>query len=187
TVVSAVIRGPQAEAALRVSPPTRERVLAAIQETGYTPNMAARSLASGRNDIIGLFTYDPVFPVESGNYYHPILVGIEDEADRIGHSLLLSNARKDQGQRAIYHARANSLRVADGVIVLGTTPTTARDELAQLYAEQFPCVIVGRRHLTGAEPSWVAPDYSEGTRRATEALIDRGHTRIGYVLPATNS
>jgi len=185
TIVSAVINGPEAQAALRVSSAARDRVLAAIEQVGYIPNVAARSLASGRNDIIGVFTYEPVFPMDNGSYYHDILLGIEDEADRTGHSLLLSNARKDRGERAIYHAQANTLRVADGVIVIGGR--IARDELTRLHAERFPCVIVGRRELPGVEPSWVAPDYVAGTRRAVEALLALGHTRLGFVTPAAST
>lgn len=185
SVVSAVINGPETQAALRVSPTTRDRVLAAVDQIGYIPNMAARSLASGRNEIIGVFTYDPIFPISSSSFYHDIVVGIEEEADRIGHSLLLSNARKDQGERSLYRARTSTLRVADGVIVIGGK--VGRNDLAHLLSEGFPCVIVGRRELPGVEPSWVAPDYVAGARRLFEAVVEHGHERIGYVDPGAAS
>ena len=38
----------------RVSPDTRQRVQAAMQELGYRPNRAARALARGRSDQIGI-------------------------------------------------------------------------------------------------------------------------------------
>ena len=37
-----------------VSPATRQRVAAALKRTGYSPDPAARSLRTGRSDVIGL-------------------------------------------------------------------------------------------------------------------------------------
>ena len=52
--VSQVLNG--GEGGIRIPDATRQRVLQAMQDVGYVPNVAARRLAGGRNRILGVFT-----------------------------------------------------------------------------------------------------------------------------------
>jgi hypothetical protein len=74
---------------VRIAPETRQRVLDAIRATGYVADPVARRLVSGRNRILGVFTYEPVFPSTAADFYHPFLVGIEQRAEQLGCDLLL--------------------------------------------------------------------------------------------------
>jgi len=65
-----------------------------VRELGYVPNIAARNLARGRNHILGIFSYESVFPLESMNFYHEFLVGIEEAAEQAGYNLLMFSAAK---------------------------------------------------------------------------------------------
>jgi DNA-binding LacI/PurR family transcriptional regulator len=176
-VVSAVVNSRPA-GNIRVSDTTRERVMQAVRELGYVPNIAARNLARGRNHIIGIFSYESVFPMESMNFYHDFLIGIEEEAEAAGYNLLMFSAARDSdGGRAIYPAGINSLQLADGSVLMGTHERP--DEIARLTNEQYPFVIIGRRAFPGA--SYVAADYASGTSDATRALARLGHRRIAYI------
>lgn len=175
-IVSAVVNSRPA-GNIRVSDPTRQRVLAAVRELGYVPNIAARNLARGRNHIIGLFSYESVFPLESVNFYHEFLIGIEEAAEAAGYNLLMFSAARDDDGRAIYPAGVNSLQLADGSVLLGTHERP--DEIARLTKEQYPFVIIGRRTFPGA--SYVAADYTSGTSEATRTLAGMGHRRIAYI------
>ncbi|MEV0631080.1 LacI family DNA-binding transcriptional regulator, partial [Nonomuraea wenchangensis] len=48
----------------QIAESTRQAVLAAAAELGYSVNIAARSLKGGRNHLLGLYTFEPVFPTD---------------------------------------------------------------------------------------------------------------------------
>ena len=133
--VSLVLNG-RTDADVRIAPETRDRVLRAIQETGYVADPVARRLAAQHNRIIGVFTYEAVFPSGTGDFYHPFLVGIEERAESLGCDLLLlTSAPVVDGRRRIFH-EDNRLRLADGCVLSdvrwtatswpGSSPTACR-------------------------------------------------------------
>ena len=132
----------------RIPPETRERVLKAIRDTGYVADPIARSMVKGANRILGVFTYQPAFPIAQADFYTPFLMGIEEEAERLSYDLLLMTAaaRDDNGRKRIF-GETGRLRLADGCLILGSQ--FDRDELAQLVAGDYPYVAVGRRDDAG--------------------------------------
>lgn len=178
-IVSLVIND-RVDGKVRISPETRQRVWEAIHQLGYVPDPAARRLAGGQNRLLGVFTYESVFPLQQQSYYYPFLVGIEEEAEAQDYNLLLfTRADADTGQRSVYRHGINGLRVADGVIMLGTHER--REELTNLLQEEFPFVFVGRREVSGGEISYVAADYASATVRMVEYVVAHGHRRIAYL------
>jgi hypothetical protein len=150
----------------RISPETRDRVLAVMREWGYVANASARSLAGGRNRIIGVYTFEPVFPTTSVDFYFPFLLGMEQEAAELGHDLLLFTSVG--GERRMYRDGATRLTVADGALLLGRNPNV--DEIERLRDSGYPFVYVGHREVSGASVSYVAADYTRATRELTERL-----------------
>ncbi|RKN08395.1 LacI family DNA-binding transcriptional regulator [Streptomyces radicis] len=168
---------------IRVSQATRDRVWRSVKELGYVPNIAARNLARGSNRLIGVFTYQPLFPLESRDFYHEFLVGIEEEAERAGYHLLLFTGSQNAGrQRSIYAEGINSLQLADGSVLVGTDESS--EEIARLAADSYPFVFVGQREIPGVELSYVAADYLGGTAAIVHELAARGHRRIAMVQSA---
>jgi len=95
---------------IRVGAETQQRVWAAVAQLGYVANPAARMLAGGKNCILGIFTYEPLFPFLYNDFFYPFLVGIEQEAESQGyHLLLFTNVTNQNGQRSIYHNDTNLL------------------------------------------------------------------------------
>jgi DNA-binding LacI/PurR family transcriptional regulator len=179
SIVSAVVNGRPA-GNIRVSEATRQRVRDAVRHLGYVPNLAARNLARGRNRILGIFSYEPVFPLESQSFYHEVLVGIEEQAETRGYNLLMFSAAKNQeGVRSIYADEINALQLADASILVGAHER--RDEITRLANERYPFVMIGRRDIPGVEPSYVSGDYAGATRDTVRALVDLGHRRIAFV------
>lgn len=175
-IVSAVVNRTQ-HGNIRISESTRQRVWDAVRELGYVPNIAARNLARGSNKLIGVFTYQPVFPMESRDFYYEFLVGIEEEAEDAGYNLLMFTGSKTaDGTRSIYSDGVNSLQLADGSVLVGTNEAPA--EISRLAEESYPFVIVGRRDIPGVEASYVAGDYASGTADVVRELVKRGHRRI---------
>jgi len=167
------------DAAVRIAPETRDRVLQAIRRTGYVADPIARRLTAQRNRFLGVFTYEPVFPAGAGDFYHPFLVGIEECAERIGCDLLLfTSAPVVDGRRRIFH-QDNRLRLADGCVLLGQWLDPV--ELARLVAEGQPFVSVGRRDDAGGPVPYVGADYPGATAAQVRAAVARGHRRLVYV------
>jgi len=176
--VSLVLNG-RDDAGVRIAPETRERVLEAIRTLGYVADPVARRLAARHNRILGVFTYESVFPAGLGDFYHPFLVGIEECAERIGCDLLLfTSAPVVDGRRRIFH-QANRLRLADGCVLLGQWLDPA--ELARLLAEGQPFVSVGRRDDAGGPVPYVGADYVSATAIQVRRAIELGHRRLAYV------
>nr|WP_093607772.1 LacI family DNA-binding transcriptional regulator [Streptomyces indicus] len=165
----------------RVGEATRRRVMDAITRTGYTANPLAQRLARGRNQIVGVFTYEPVFPSTGADFYFPFLRGIEAEAERRACDLLLfTSAPVVDGRRSLTAQGRAQLAVTDGCVLLGRGEDKA--ELARLSEDGFPFVFVGRRELPGgADLAFVGADYARATADVVGVLLSHGHERIGYV------
>lgn len=174
--VSLVLSG--GAASDQIAEPTRQAVLAAAAELGYSVNVAARSLKGGRNHLLGLYTFEPVFPTDQRDFYFPFLLGVEGETARQGYDLLLFSS-VTSGDRAIYSGGVNRLKLADGCVLLGRN--VRREELAELVREDFPFVFIGRRELEGAELSYVGADYVTATSDLVAELVRLDHERILYL------
>ncbi|MFF7472834.1 substrate-binding domain-containing protein [Streptomyces sp. NPDC008092] len=198
--VSLVISGGAASA--QIAEPTRRAVLAAAEELGYAANVAARSLKGGRNRLLGLYTFESVFPTDQRDFYYPFLLGVEEETARQGYDLLLfcsggspAGAASTGGatgaaggpgpERSIYAGGTNRLKIADGCVLLGRN--VRREELSALVREDFPFVFVGRREVDDGELSYVAADYVSATAALVAELARLGHRRILYLRAPEDS
>lgn len=161
----------------RVAEETRARVLEVIRDTGYVANSAARSMAGGRSGILGVYTFEPVFPMDSRDFYFPFLLGVERTAEIHGFDLLLFSSTA--GGRQIYGGRGSRLLLADGALMLGQRPNVS--EIERLRDDGFPFVYIGKVEVSGAAISYVACDYASATESLTRELIGMGHRRIAYV------
>lgn len=175
--VSLVISGGAASS--QVAEATRQAVLDAAEQLGYTVNAVARSLKGGRNRMLGLYTFEPVFPVAQRDFYFPFLLGVEEATAAYGYDLLLFSSATAEGNRRIYAKGVNRLKVADGCVLLGRH--LHRDDLAELAKEDFPFVFVGRREVAGVELSYVAADYVGATGELVATLAAQGHRRLAYL------
>jgi len=160
-----------------ISPETRARVQDVIRRWGYVANPIARSLVGGRNRIIGVYTFESVFPMDGEDFYFPFLVGVEREAERLGYDLLMFTSVG--GDRLMFRDGATRLRLADGALLLGRHPKI--EEIERLRDMDYPFVYIGRREVRGRAISYVTADYAVATRQVTEHLVKLGHRRLAYV------
>ncbi|GAA2593875.1 LacI family DNA-binding transcriptional regulator [Dactylosporangium fulvum] len=157
---------------VRIAPETRQRVLDAIRSTGYVADPVARRLVSGRNRILGVFTYEPLFPSGAADFYHPFLVGIEERAEELDCDLLLFTSGR--GRRVHDESR---IGLADGTILLGRHVDEL--DLRRLVAERHAFVSVGRRDEPGVP--YVGADYPSAVAAFLDRALALGHRRIGYL------
>lgn len=167
-----------------VADATRERVLEAARRLGYVANPAARSLARGSNRLIGIYTFEAVFPVDHHDFYHPFFVGMEEEAARQSYDIVMfTSATGPDGRRSIYRGGINKLAMADGCVLLGKN--AGHEELTRLRDDGFPFVFIGRREVPGDAINYVAADYATATTQVVGHLARLGHRRVAYLGAAS--
>lgn len=182
TTVSLVLNGAYGSAAKgpRISSATVARVLDAIKMTGYAANPLAQGLARGRNQIVGVFTYQSVFPSGTGDFYYPFLAGIESEAERAAIDVLLfTSSPIVNGRRSLLAEDWNRVGITDGCLLLGRNSN--KTELAALAERGYPFVFIGRREVDSIRIPYVGADYGSATRGVLRMLMAMGHQRIGYL------
>jgi LacI family transcriptional regulator len=150
-----------------VSPETRARVLAAIEQLGYRPNGIARSLRMNRTMTWGL-----VVPDTSNPFFAQLARAIEEAAFAEGYTLLIGNAAEDAERQTTY-VRTFLARQVDGLFLAPAHGTT--NVLPDLDRTDVPWVALDRP--VGGIPCVLA-DNRGGARAATEHLLSHGRTRI---------
>ncbi len=160
----------------RVSEATRERVRQIIQEEGYSPNAAARSLVSHRSQTIGLVIPSTMTTSISSPYYLLVMQGVTAVCDQRRYSLTLLPATSitPDGYAHLIHSGA-----VDGLIV--ATSSVGKAFLAWLQREGFPFVLIGRQPDLPTIDT-VASDYEQGAAMAAQHLIWQGFTRIAMIM-----
>ncbi|MEX1056739.1 MAG: LacI family DNA-binding transcriptional regulator, partial [Natronospirillum sp.] len=142
--------------------------------------IVAQTLAGGKRRIIGLFSFESVFPKEQNDFFRPFLLGVEKAAEDNGYDLMLfTSAPIHEGRKRIYQNGINRLGLADGVILLGREPQIS--DLIQLEDEGFPFVYIGRKDAPDHVLSYVAADYRRATAEVIRHLHQLGHRRIAYL------
>jgi len=160
----------------KVSPEAREAVLRAIDELGYVPNHAARTLVTRRTDTVALFVSESEERVFGEPYFAGIIRGISAGLAGTGLQLLLAIA-----QSADDHARFERYLTAhhvDGVLLISLH---GGDPLPRhLEDSDVPTVLGGAP--VGVEPvSCVDADNRGGARQAVEHLIGLGRRRVATI------
>lgn len=178
TVVSFVLNE-RDENLTRVPEATRARVLRIIQETGYVADPIARRLKQMGNRMIGVYTYEALFPHDREDFFYPFLAGIEEEAQRLDHDLLLLTSGRAAGRNLGLSAGATRLRLADCCILLGQHMPP--EELRFLSGSGFPFVSIGRRDDAGGPIPYVAANYEQAVGALVEQARSLGHRRFFYL------
>jgi LacI family transcriptional regulator len=151
---------------------TRRRVTEAIRELGYSPNPAARSLASAQSLRIGLLYSNP-----SAAYLSEFLLGGLDQCSRSAIQLIVEKCdAEDAEQAAVDHMILSGV---DGVIL---PPPLCDSHLIVegLAAAGIPTVVVATGHPP-ASASAIRIDDRKAAETMTRHLIQIGHARIGFV------
>jgi DNA-binding LacI/PurR family transcriptional regulator len=175
--VSLVVSGGRASDL--VAEKTRRAVLETAAELGYAVNPVARSLKSGRNRMLGLCTFEPVFPVDLRDFYAPFLLGVEEVSAECGYDVVMFSSLAPTEKRRFYACGVSRLKLADGCILLGRN--LHRDNLAHLVHVDVPLVFVGKSKVLDAELSYVAADYVGATADLVRNLAELGHRRLAYL------
>lgn len=162
----------------KVRDSTRERVLEAVRELNYTPNLAASSLAAAQHTRIALIYTNP-----SGAYLRELLVGLLRVASRTAVQLVVDYWDDLDADNERKSARALAKRV-DGVI-LPPPLCESRTAVNELVRAGVPVVAIASGHFRD-DISCVRIDDFRAGKEIAEHLIAQGHTRIGCIKGRTD-
>jgi LacI family transcriptional regulator len=153
-----------------VSPPTRNRVVAAAGQLDYVPHSGARSLSTRRTDTIGV-----LLPDLHGEFFSELIRGIDTATRSHGLHVLLSHSHGDHAEAAAV-LRAMRGRV-DAMLLM--SPYADEGELTAALGGAVPVVLVGGGG-SRSHPAFLI-DNEAGAFMITRHLLDAGHRRIVFV------
>jgi|ERR1051326_521517 LacI family transcriptional regulator len=159
-----------------VKPSVRERVLSVIRQQNYTPQAAARSLASARSDSIGVLIPRSAAVSLGDPFIATMIQLLFDASAQQGYFAMLAMLTADR--ETGFYDRILRGRHFDGVIMFSSDIDDPI--LPLLIKDGSPLVLIGR-HPYFTNVAWVDVDNREGAHEAVSHLIELGHRRIGLI------
>lgn len=176
STVSRVINGDD-----NVKPETREKVMQIIHKTNFQPNLAARGLAAGRTNVLGLVIPAGVATIFSDPYFPLLIQGVSSACNAMQYTVMLWLAEPEYERRMISQILHNGL--VDGVIV---SSMLMDDPIVRsLYDSKMPFILVGRHPVLNV--NYLDADNFQGGLTAASHLIQIGRKRVGTITGPQNT
>jgi LacI family transcriptional regulator len=155
---------------------TRDRVLKAVERSGYRVNTIARSLKTNQSKIIGLIS-----PEIANDFFMNIARGIEEYLKDFGYSLIICNTNESIDEEV---SRAELLveKCVDGVIII---PSSNSGSHFSILSDAGIPVVLADRLTEDFNADAVLVDNQNGVYMAVSYLIDRDHSKIAFIGGST--
>jgi DNA-binding LacI/PurR family transcriptional regulator len=150
---------------------TRERVLSAIEELGYQPNLAARNLRAGRTGVIGL-----AVPSLSFSYFAELADAVLEASRKLGFVTLIEQTGGDRDVE-LELLRGSRLSMLDGLLF---SPLGMSNDDAEYLNVDYPLVLLGERIFDGPTDHVLMQNVNGGYA-ATAHLLNSGRRRIAVL------
>ncbi|MDV7143396.1 LacI family DNA-binding transcriptional regulator [Tropicimonas sp. TH_r6] len=160
-----------------VAPDTRAAVEKAVKDLDYQPSYLARALKSKRTHTLGMLVTSSTNP-----FFAEIVSGVEEGCYRAGYSLILCNAGDQPGRQRAYLQTLMQKRIDALVVMTTNRDPEFQEDLARLNT--LPRAVLDSEPMPNA--CAIGDDSLLGGRLAGEALIQRGHDRIGCLTGPVN-
>jgi LacI family transcriptional regulator len=162
----------------RVGAQLAQRVHRAAAELGYTANLQARAVATGRSSMVGVVVHDIADP-----YFSSIAAGLIEAASRSGLLVCMSAAAANEAAEREYVSLMRAQR-ARAVILIGSRTDDAA-ERAALSAEVAAFIRQGGRAVCVGQPllgvDTIEPENAAGAGALARALAALGHRRFAVL------
>lgn len=175
TTVSFILNGRAKEK--RISEELVEKVLKFVDEVGYKPNSLAKSLRTGKSNIIGLMVENI-----SDHFFANIARYIEDRAYKNGYKIIYCSTDNDAAKTKELIAMFRDRHV-DGYII--APPVGVEDDISSLIKDELPVVLFDR-YYPAVDSSYVVIDNLNATYNATKYFIDHGYKNIAFITFASH-
>ncbi|MGH8026794.1 MAG: LacI family DNA-binding transcriptional regulator [Pseudoxanthomonas sp.] len=157
----------------KVRDATRERVMRAVRELDYTPNLAASSLAAAQHTRIALIYTNP-----SSSYLRELLVGALSGSARTAAQLVIDTWDNLDAEAQRSAARLLAKSVAG--VILPPPLCESKAVIKEFVSAGIPVVSIASGRFSN-DISCVRIDDFRASKDITAYLIANGHSRIGYI------
>jgi LacI family transcriptional regulator len=168
--VSIVLNGKAAEK--RISRELQEKILKQVNELGYRPNRIAKSLRTGKSNIIAMLVEGIADPFFSG-----IARIVEQQAAELDYKIFYASTENDT-QITKDLIRAFRDTQVDGYIIV--PPPGIEEDIQELMNDRLP-VILFDRYFPGLLTYNVVVDNFDGVYQAMRHFLNNGYRQIGFV------
>ena len=159
---------------LGISEGTRERVLSAAKEMGYTANAMARALKTNRTYNIGVLFEDLQNSGFMHEYFASMINSFRTEAERCGYDITFINGDfGPTGASYLQHAR---YRRVEGVAII--CADFLDPQVQELVYSDIPVVTLDHAY---DDRMAVLSDNMNGIEERVRYAYGRGHRRIAYI------
>lgn len=159
----------------RVSDGTRQRVLEILRQENFQPNFAARTLASGRSDVIGAVVPMALPSVFGDPFFPRFLEGVAAACDAADALLMLWLALPEEEQRKVGKVLGNG--PVDGLVIAAHVVGDPLVEALRNGNKKF--VLAGR--YDADDVSYVCVDNRASAHGAVTHLLRSGRTRVAHI------
>ena len=157
----------------KLSPETRQKIVKIAEDMGYKFNMAAKTLATKKSNLIGVIFEDN--KMMSG-FQHPLFGGVlnrfREMVENAGYDIVFLSRASNISY--LNHAR---LRNVDGVVIINPNRDDAQS-IEELTDSDIPCISTNDYF---PKICTVITDNYKGGYEGTEYLISQGHTKIAFL------
>jgi LacI family transcriptional regulator len=176
STVSRVINGDA-----NVKDETRKKVMEVVGWHNFQPNLAARGLAMGHTNVIGLVIPMGVSTLFTNPYFSQLIQGVSTACNVLDHSIMFWLAEPEYERRMVRQIIGNGM--VDGVVV---SATLIDDPIVvSLHESRMPFVLIG--HHPSLDLNSVDLDNVQGARLATSHLLGAGRKRVATISGSQNT
>lgn len=166
-----------------ISTKTKNKVRRAMEELGYTRNAAARILASGKSNTIGV-VFPPVVGKSNQPFFMQILTAINAAAQGSATSIAIATGHETEEVERQVRLLWQEKRVDGFIVLYAGKADSVRD---YMLANDVPFVLIGTPAEQEQQISYIDNDNLLMGRRAVQYLVGLGHEKIAFVTDTTKS
>ncbi|GAC1631000.1 MAG: LacI family DNA-binding transcriptional regulator [Candidatus Acidiferrum sp.] len=155
-----------------ISEQTKARVLKRVQELNYRPNLAARTLVTGRTNMIGF-----VIPDLLNSFFSEVVRGVAVTLRNTGYTLVLTSSEQDPKLERQAVEQFITRRV--DMLLIASTHWTV-EMFRRIEEAGIPYILIDRSFV-GLASHFVGVNDEEVGALATQHLIDSGCKRVAHI------
>lgn len=156
-----------------VHPDTVVRVMQAVEELNYHPNMVARSLRSRSTKTIGLLVSDVENP-----FFSEMARAVEATAYQRGYNMIFCNTDENL-EKEILYVNVLFAKQVDGLIL---SPVAGDHSYLNRYLEADSRIVLVNRCIEQLACPSVVSDDEQAMYQLTCQLLESGHRRLGVIV-----
>ncbi len=160
-----------------IKPVNSEKIEDAIQRLNFSINSIARGLKTSKTFTVGV-----LIPKLSNIFSTHIIEGMEQAFDEVGYSILVCDSRncleKEKEKLRLFRDK-----LVDGIVLMPVEDSG--EHIRQIQEDGMPIVLMDRL-ISNLLCDGVVSDNVNGAYQAVEAIINRGHRRIGMIAGPKN-